>query len=285
MLITYTEFCSKLNEGLITTYNINNFFTYLERYLENIFPQEKYKIEIIKDDYKLIFNLSDKLFISEKEKKIYLNGILSSGYYMGYFPSYIWITLKNNFEYHDKFTEDLYYSLLKKDILELSLRFESKFDNNENYTGDLYHVVNALLIGKILQNGLILKTLSKKSNHPPRIYFYDKISDAVNLIPQLIITKMINTNKLNEHNSLNDFFILKYKANNVKLYSDPNSSGYYIYDNVYKNDLTIEKLYTSNELLNLDEIIFTTYEIQKINSNKRKLILYNDDNIVYFINF
>ena len=285
MIITYTEYCSKLNEGLIKTYNINNFKNYLEKYLENIFPQEYYNIEIIKDDYKLIFDLSNKTFINNKEKKIFFNGILSSGYYMGYFPSYIWIKLKNNFEYHNKFTEEFYYSLLDKDILELKLRFESKFDDNENYTGDLYHVVNILSIGKILQKGLVPKTLSKKSNHPPRIYFYNNISDTINLIPQLISTKIINTVKFDEHNSLNDFVILKYKSNDIKLYSDPNSTGYYIYDNVYKDDLTIEKLFTSNEKMNLVEIEFTEYKIKKLTYNKRQLVFYNNNNIVYDINF
>lgn len=92
----------------------------------------------------------------------------------------------------------------------------------------------------MLNIGIIPKSKNKLTLHLDRIYLCKYPKDCYNLIPQMKYD--YNKRKNNKLNKINiKWIIYEVNTDNIdKLYKDPNyDNGYYIIDNMNKNDITI----------------------------------------------
>jgi hypothetical protein len=75
--------------------------------------------------------------------------------------------------------------LFANDYRTIKFLFEPKFDvRATEYEARLYHLTPTMYVKKILKNGLVPKSRSKKSYHPERIYLSRSLDDAKKLIPK-----------------------------------------------------------------------------------------------------
>ena len=116
---------------------------------------------------------------------------------------------------------------------------ERKFDDDILYNGILYHITLKNKLHKIKKIGLCPKTNNKISTHPDRIYLFDTINKCNNYI-NMIEEKEENKEK---------YYIITLKVENLKIYNDPNSDGYYTYDNIHPNK--IQKQIQTNTKTNI----------------------------------
>lgn len=151
----------------------------------------------------------------------------------GYFPSFIWYsnntTGKNGSK---KFSGRILRDLIE-DYEYITIRFEPKFDDKINISkySEIFHVTDKKYLDSITKKGLVPKTKSKIADHPDRIYFMPSKEDAI---------KISKDFRLN----IKDLLILKIDTKSLPkdiiFYKDPNSEGFYTYDNIPKNLIQIE---------------------------------------------
>lgn len=233
MHITFNEF---INEGLIMSHNLNNVESVIKKYLMN---------KGISGDFtknKLNNNTFD-IKINNAISIIELDDLLLLTNNLGYFPSYYRLKIYKKFNkgfLNKGFRfnyNDLKTSLIQHYVIDITLTFEAIFDIEipNNFT-TMYHVCDDKYLNKILKNGILPKGRSKKSTHPERIYLTDTLVNV-----NLILNSMISYDKLYKP-QIGSYSILEINmTNNIKLYRDPNcmSYGYYTYQSINKNDITV----------------------------------------------
>jgi len=151
---------------------------------------------------------------------------------IGYFISEI-ILLKKDSEdlpknyLSIKYSEQLLYDYFKEkeNYKILSIQVNGKRINEVEWDGFLYHISSEANLPKILKNGLVPKSKSKKVYHPERIYFTKDINDSLLLKSQF------------EEHFNNKMVILKISTKGLKdfkLYNDPDYSNYGVFtlDNI-----------------------------------------------------
>lgn len=222
------NFQLQLKEGLIVTHNIINYKTSLISLLD------QYNIE-----YDI--NIKDKLefFITIYNPNKYTCGtIVSICNNLGYFPSYIYVTLKNNMINNFKFDKFKYSDNIK----EFKIKFEAKYDD-KLYKNDiicpdiLYHLTYQKYKQSILQKGLYPKSKNRLSVHPERIYLFKNLNDFNNLVDKLKMSDVINN--ISEY-----YMLLEIDSSDDKfiLHTDPNYRlGYFTYDNININNIKFLK--------------------------------------------
>lgn len=216
MINSYKEYLNLLKEGLITTHRISKYRIIIDNFLIDY----KYNIKINDND---TFSLE----LYEKDIDFYIS-LLSLINNLGYYPSYIWVSRekKNSFKYD--------FDVMKKEIKNekfknIKLLLEAKFDIEiENIPKQIYHIFMMKYENKIFKNGLIPKSRMRKTYHPDRCYFtYSKI-ESENLINEF---KFID--KVNNIDEKYDILIVNTsEIDDIKFYNDPNSVGFYTYDNI-----------------------------------------------------
>ncbi len=218
MIKDYQEYLYLIEEGLITTHRISKH----RNIVDNFLIDYKHKLDI---------NDNDTFSIELYEKDIeFYKSLISLINTLGYFPSYIIVfrkKSKNSFKYD--------FSIIEKEIkninfYKLFIMFEAKFDIEIENIGDIiYHIYPIKYKDKILKNGIIPKSRMRKLYHPERCYFtYSKV-ESEKLVKEFEFIDKIN-------NIENDYGIVSVDTNklikNTKFYNDPNSVGFYTYDNI-----------------------------------------------------
>lgn len=215
MINNYDEYLYLLKEGLIMTHRISKYRNILDNFL-------------IDYDYDLKISENDTFTLKLYEKDIdFYKPLFSIINNLGYFPSNIIINRnKKSFKYD--------FEIIKKEIKNTNfdniiITLEAKFDIEiENVPDEIYHIYAKKYKDKIFKNGLIPKSRMRKSYHPERCYFTYTRIEGKNLIDKFkFVDKLYNIN--NEY----DIMVINTKElNDVKFYNDPNSIGFYIYDNI-----------------------------------------------------
>ena len=233
MINTYEEYLNLIKEGLIITHRISKYRHLIENYLDR--NNIKFKLDVNNT------NDTFKLTLYEKEINSY-ESILSLINNIGYFPSSIKVynTVPN--KNTEKFINYIYdFNKIKKEIrkinfIKLTLSCEALFDYEVlNLPHVIYHVYPTKYKDKILNIGLIPKSRMRKSYHPERCYFTYSIIDANNLIKEFQLNDIKNNLELIDYSILKiDSSDMKNKTNDkdIKFFIDPNSVGFYTYDNI-----------------------------------------------------
>lgn len=246
----------RLNEGLIKSISIDEVIDSLDMGKFNS------EINIIKNNhykFEIFFNSNEKL-----ENDIYYFNITISIF--GYYVSKYDIILNNNQKISDKFYKSNFekdFILNKNNIKQLKFIVETKFNKSLYGSGIvvpdfLYHITALRNKEKILQNGLIPRSNSKKSFHQNRIYLFTDLT-KVNILANQFSNYDFNfytskyknndffINKFDIKNYYSDFYkymLVKIDCEKIKetlvLNTDPNFiDGFFTYDNIYPDYITI----------------------------------------------
>jgi len=176
-----------------------------------------------KNKFKLIFKFISNYDIAKNE----LWAILRLTNNLGWLPSYISSKLNKKFKEYP-FTVENFKDFILNSFCEIYFSFEAKYDIPvEKYPKILYHVCESKHVNKILKNGLIPKSRSKKSFHPDRIYLTKTTELAYEL-----------ANFFNKGSSNREWAILEIDTSTIedylKLFKDPNylDKGYFTLNNI-----------------------------------------------------
>lgn len=222
----------KMAEGLIYSYPIESFGTYLSRILNAINIKHVINIKEIEN------TLSLTIFNFDKEVLSILN---SNGNLSGYFISLIVLMRFDTSNMIIKNINDLEKNIDEFKPRSITFIFESKFD--EEYKEKprfILHVTEKKNLKKILSIGLVPKSNSKLSQHPERIYFALTYNAAVEY-------EKVFARNADKH--IDDYDILQIDMTmlKIKLMYDPNSIhrserfGLYTYDNIPPSAISVYK--------------------------------------------
>jgi hypothetical protein len=158
----------------------------------------------------------------------------------GWFPSSMFMISINGMKHESIYDEN---KLFKDQsfISEVEISYEPKYDIELILPNTLYHLSVQEFEKDVIKRGIIPKSKSKLSKHLDRIYLCDNESDCKKLIGRM---KMFYMDKLskNRRDKINSKWILyEIDSSNldIKLYKDPNSSGYYCVDNIPADKIKI----------------------------------------------
>lgn len=214
-----------INEGLIKTWPIDKSVSILK--------SSKYQCDIDKQKENC-FNL--QLF---KEQS--LDRMLVQTNNLGWFPSYYWFMVGDTYLDKGKYVkEDIEENREKYESI--IFRFEAKYDIRvENIPKYLFHVTPRQKAMKILTLGLVPKSNSMTSSHPPRI-FISKNDES--------LEKMIRNNPNAWEKSIDGkWIILRINTalipNYFKIFKDPNAGkdAYFTLNNIPAKALEIIKTF------------------------------------------
>lgn len=169
---------------------------------------------------------------------IELTNLLSLTNNLGWYPT--------NMTYGPDFNDTIKWDKKQEAIKRLFINkyktikflFEPKYDTQAlSFEARLYHITPTIYVEKILKNGLVPKSRSKKAYHPERVYLSRTLVDAQRLIP---IFKA-NTEIDNWTILMVDTILL----NNLHLYKDQNfkDRGYWTLNTISPASL---KVYVSD---------------------------------------
>lgn len=242
-MYTFNEYVKLLNEGLIKTHDGQTSLTYLLDILKSL------KIDVsgyVKNNNIISISINRFNTIDNDDIKPLFDTIKS---YMinlfGWFPTSMEIKLINGLSNKKQYDEDEIV-LKKRNISELNIEFDSKFDILEKYTGKLYHLSIQEYQNKILKHGLEPKSKNKLTSHLDRIYVCKTVEDCKILIPQMILhyNDIKNYHKYElgnkKYRKNTDWIIYEINVKDINLYKDPRyMNGYYILDNINKDYINI----------------------------------------------
>ncbi len=233
MINTYEEYVNLIREGLIITHRISKYKHLIENYLDR--NNIKFEIDVNST------NDTFKLTLYEKELNSY-ESIISLINNIGYFPSSIKVFRNIEDSNNEKYQNFKYnFDTIKDEInnekfIKLTLSCEALFDYEVlNLPPIIYHIYPSKYLDKILNIGLIPKSRIRKSYHPERCYFTYSIIDANNLIKEFQLNDIKdNIGPINYSILKIDSSDMKNKTNDkdIKFFIDPNSVGFYTYDNI-----------------------------------------------------
>jgi len=200
-----------MSEGLIKTYPPDYTFTHLKNYLTgNLHIIHDIELISINHTNKIVININQKL--TEVQFKDIKKEINLCGYFIAT------LIINTNFNRVLDFTKIDF-----NDVTTYEYTIEAKYECNIDITqfSSIFHVSPTIYNDKIQSIGLKPNAKSKKSYHPPRVYFETDEGKIFKLLNTLSTTEQtvfeINTNGLKEY----------------KFYQDPNYiTGIYTFDNI-----------------------------------------------------
>jgi len=230
MIQDFKTFIHSLNEGLITTTEINFSILAIKR---------KLSILNIPFDIENFKNVSMSLTLYEFNK-VYIEllfGYLCSTIInqLGWFPSYMYIIKTNGMEHNTKYDES-YLLASCKDLSEVKIIYEAKFDKVSAIPKRLYHVSPSIYHDKIMKFGLIPKRKQKLALHDNRIYVCKTKSAS-----DEVIIKMKLFNYSIKHINNYNIYEIDTTGLEINLYNDPNfiDKGFYTLSNIPPVNLTL----------------------------------------------
>lgn len=233
MILSFETYLQKVDEGLIKTYNIDFVIDKSMQLLSSL----NTRFSIIKNP-----NNTIKLTIYDF-KKIYIDelfNLLNSNFtnMFGWYPSYMYMIntagIENHMNYDERYLKEVHLYLD-----EVSILYESNFDEEVDIPDLLYHISISEYKNKILSNGIFPKSKSKLSSHGNRIYVCKSIEDCMEIIPKMKFYFFNKNNRINKK-----WIIYEISTNNlknIKMYKDPNfiNKGYYITNNIPPNNIKV----------------------------------------------
>lgn len=247
-IYSFNEYISKINEGLIHTYDINK----TTNDISELISSYDIEYDIIKSDTKFKIELGNINTIPNFDSilKIILDKLFNT---YGWFPSKVKVfgIFGNHREYNFNIKHIIHNIKDKKSVI---ITFESKFDEiTEDIPEKLYHLSIGQYTKDILQKGLICKEKSKLTYHGfgGGIYLCKSIDDCKKLIAQMkffyneekydIINNPNNPKGRYNKNTKWIIYEIDTKIGNIrKLYRDPNYlNGFYYVDNINRKSISI----------------------------------------------
>lgn len=233
MILSFNEYLEQINEGHLKSYDID---FVIEKSLQRL------SILNIKFDIVKLPNNTIKLTLYDFNHVLidYLFGLLNTNFtnLFGWYPSYLYlenlIGMKNKMNYDEKELKEMH-----KNLSEVSIIYESKFDVVVNIPNKLYHLSIQEYESKILKNGIVPKTKNKISSHGNRIYVCANINDCEDLVNQM---KFYFFDK----DKINTKWVI-YEINTTGLglilYKDPNyiNKGFYLLGNIPPSNINVIK--------------------------------------------
>lgn len=221
-----------LNEGLIKTWPIEKTVSVLKRAgieCDQYNDMNVFNILVHTDDAKNIKTVNQALTLANN---------------LGWFPSYVYYIRNDVIVFKNKYE----LSIFKKTAPQydsVMIRFEAKYDVIvETIPRYLYHVTSNDRAIKIMSVGLLPKSNSITSSHPPRVYLSKSATDA---------ERMVNRNPNFWAKSRDGkFTILEIDTNKIpsyfKIYRDPNALGhaYFTLNTIPKNAIELKKTFDIN---------------------------------------
>lgn len=208
----------KTNEGLVRSWNNEQFIKFLERILVK-YGVDDYSIDDVLEDKSIVLKIHEQIKESKREQFVSdLKNLLSQS---GFYP------VKSNFY---------------KDILSGSFMIRAEFLKKfsveaKKIPEKLYHVTHPHSLGKIDKYGLVPKSKKLIEDHPDRIYFTTKLKDAIDFG-----NLKYEMTRMSEYK---EFVVFEVSTTglDIKLYSDPlRSSGtkmYYTLDNIPRANIEV----------------------------------------------
>jgi len=235
MILNFEKYLSNINEGLIKTYDID---FVIEKSLQQLsILNIKISIEKQKNNtIKLILHNFNKVLID------YVFDLLNKNFtnLFGWYPSYMYLEntagMRNQMNYDEKYLKNVYEYLDNVSII-----YESKFDEELNIPNKLFHISIQEYDNKIKTHGIIPKTRSKLSSHGNRIYVCVDYESSYDLIIDMKFYFFRKNPKINTK-----WVIYEIDTNglDIKLYKDPNylNKGGYLLGNIPPTNIkTIKK--------------------------------------------
>ena len=213
-------------EGLIQSHPLENCLTILARH------EKKYIVKQNSDtnSFFLTHTFDDNFDKAIKE----LSELITLTNNLGWYPC--------NLTYDPNFKDAIKWDKKQNNIKDLFLQghrtikflFEPKFDTRAiTFEKYLYHLAPTIYVKKILKNGLVPRSRSKKAYHPERVYLARSYQDVLRLIPSFkASTKINNWTILLVNTSLSD---------DLQLYQDQNfkNMGYWTLNPITSASLSI----------------------------------------------
>jgi hypothetical protein len=159
---------------------------------------------------------------------------------------------------------------------DVQIGYESNFGKQVNTNPTkAFHVTPDIFIDGIKKTGLTLKSESKLSNHPDRIYlFLNENKDT----PKSMVWAIWNSLSKERQNQIKDYYLLEIdltKLPNHKFYLDPQSMA--TYGAIYTNQSiprsaikVIDKISTSDIETKDDEVVMSKEEERRARDEKRR---------------
>ena len=227
----FNKFVQEVSEGLIKTFPIKVADRLIKRELSDL--KVNYKTGIDYDTNTLFINCLSKSIIIDNMIKIF-SQINSCGYFISHFDFYDCNHINiSSIKYQDI---DLnYIKRLKKELNNshyIQITVESKFNKLVDNKNIYYHVTETKYVDKILKIGLVPRSKSKKTFHIERVY---------------LGKDLINVKGISRQFKDGNYTLLKITLNdNIKLYDDPDFTGYgvYTYENIPPDNIKKVEDYT-----------------------------------------
>ena len=234
MILDFEKYLNNINEGLLKSYDID--FVIEKSYMQLSILNTDFTIDKLKNNtIKLtIFNFKNTLIDS-------IFNLLNSNFVnmFGWFPSYLYLEntvgQKTRMNYDEKYLKRIY-----KYLDNISIIYESKFNDELNISDKLYHISIQEHENKIIKYGIIPKTKNKISSHGNRIYVCMDLESCYNLIGRMSFYFFDSNPKINTK-----WVIYEINTNelDIKLYKDPNylNKGGYLLGNIPPTNIKIIK--------------------------------------------
>jgi|694.fasta_scaffold146267_6 hypothetical protein len=234
MILKFNEYLEKINEGLIKSYDIDFVIDKASQNLSLLNVNFDLK-KLPNNSIKLTLFSFNKIYIDKVFN--FLNSIFTN--LLGWFPSYMFMKnlsgMKNNMNYDERYLKKNF-----KYLDEVSIIYESKFDEEVNIPDKLYHLSIQEYQYKILSIGICPKSKNKLSSHGDRIYVCSKLKDCLDLISKMEFYFFDKNPKINTSWMI---YEITTTGLNLKLYKDPNymDKGFYLLGNVPPTNIKIIK--------------------------------------------
>lgn len=216
-----------LNEGLLKTWPLDKTISILKNH----------KVECDQYKDKNVFHV-----LIDSNNRRTPDEIIALANNLGWIPSYVYYMVNNQIKDKGKY-EEVYFNERYPEFDSVMIKFEAKYDIRvEKIPQFLYHITSRERALKIMTLGLIPKSHSVTSNHPPRVYL-GRSDDEV----ELMIRSNPNAWKKSRDGQ---FTILKISTRLIpkyfQIYKDPNSKGhgYFTLNTIPKNAIEVVRTFS-----------------------------------------
>jgi hypothetical protein len=245
---------ASLYEGLNKTHDLKT----INKILIKKYGKENLIIDYKNNNFSLLYKFSSDPVDADEQ----LDKLLQYTNNLGWFPSNV--TYGTNFSKNVKWGKSIIKELFTKSIQTLKFSFEPKYDIKADATLKkyYYHMTPTLYVDKILKNGLIPKSRSKKTYHPDRIYLSDNPQSLLDIIPEFALTTdILDWSIIEVYTGFIDMYLQLYKDQNFK------ERGFYTLNTITPECLSLYNSYIlSNDKETIDIIQNDKlYSVNKIN--------------------
>ncbi|MFA5153622.1 MAG: hypothetical protein WC554_13745 [Clostridia bacterium] len=213
-------------EGLITSHSLENCISVLSK--------NKYSVKQNNDtnSFFLTYKFDNDYYYALEE----LLKLLAITNNLGWYPA----NMSHEPDFNDIIKWDKKQFTIKRlfarNYRTIKFLFEPKYDTPAiTYESRLYHITPSINVEKILKNGLVPRSRSKKSYHPERVYLSRSLDNA-----RKLVSIFKTTSKINNWTIIMVDILL---VNELHLYKDQNfkDMGYWTLNTITPGSLSVFK--------------------------------------------